>query len=156
MVRRFRLISLFSVASLVLLFLAALGRSAEFLSVWDEIYKSAWAGIYTDGQAVRGQSDYKARCASCHGVSLEGTEDAPPLAGPDFVLDWNCANIADLFEKIQFTMPANRPGGLNEQQVAEVLSYILKVNRFPAGTSALPQNVDDLRGLVFLAVNPRP
>ncbi len=156
MVRRFRLISLLSVSSLALFFLASLGKSTEPFSVWDEIYKSAWAGIYTDGQAVRGESFYRARCATCHGMSLEGSEDAPPLAGRDFVFDWNCANIADLFEKIQFTMPANRPGALDEQQVAEVLSYILKVNRFPAGTNALSQNVDDLRGLMFLAVNPHP
>jgi S-disulfanyl-L-cysteine oxidoreductase SoxD len=156
MIRRFRLTSLLSVAPLVPFFLAALGRSTESLSVWDEIYKSAWAGIYTDNQAIRGENFYKTRCATCHGVSLEGSEDAPPLAGPGFVLDWNCANIADLFEKIQYTMPANRPGGLNDQQVAEVLSYILKVNRFPAGASALSENVDDLRGLMFLAVDPRP
>jgi mono/diheme cytochrome c family protein len=123
-------------------------------SPWDEIYKSNWAGIYTTDQAARGQSAYRARCASCHGTTLEGSDDAPPLAGPDFAEDWNCANIADLFEKIQYTMAANRPDRLEQEQVAEILSYILKVNLFPAGDRMLPANVDDLRGLLFFARNP--
>jgi hypothetical protein len=63
--------------------------------------------------------------------------------------------MADLFEKIQYTMPANRPRALTDDQVAEVLSYILKVNRFPAGSRALSPDADELRGILFLAENPR-
>ena len=125
-------------------------------SPWDEIYKSNWAGIYTDEQAARGQFSYRSHCASCHGATLEGSDDAPPLVGPDFAEDWNCANIADLFEKIQYTMPSNQPGRLDQQQVGEILSYILKVNLSPAGNHALPANADELRGLVFFAENPNP
>jgi mono/diheme cytochrome c family protein len=122
--------------------------------LWNEIYKSAWAGIYTSDQAGRGESAYRARCASCHGVSLDGTDDGPSLAGRDFRQDWNGANVADLFEKIQFTMPANGPGRLTGDQDADILAYILKFNGFPAGSSALPTSVDDLRGVRFVAVNP--
>jgi mono/diheme cytochrome c family protein len=122
--------------------------------LWNEIYKSAWVGIYTSDQAVRGEADYRARCASCHGVSLEGTDDGPSLAGRDFREDWNGANVADLFEKIQFTMPANRPGRLTDDQDADILAYILKFNGFPAGRSALSTSVDELRGVRFVAMNP--
>lgn len=139
-------------ALLAVFCLAGEGRSNE--SLWSEIYESVWSGIYTENQATQGESSYQSHCASCHGASLEGTYDAPPLRGRDFAEDWNCANIADLFEKIQFTMPANRPGLLSDQQVAEILSYILKVNRFPSGKNALSQNVDQLRGLLFFAQNP--
>jgi mono/diheme cytochrome c family protein len=140
------------IASVVLLSLAGQGRRAE--SLWAEIYQSAWTGIYTNDQASRGEFVYRARCASCHGASLEGSDDAPPLTGRDFADDWNSANIADLFEKIQFTMPANRPGRLNEEQIADILAYILKANRFPAGSSALAASADQLRGLLFLSNNP--
>jgi mono/diheme cytochrome c family protein len=140
--------------SLALFCASAEGTSNQ--TPWEEIYKSNWAGIYTNDQAARGQSAYRSRCAACHGATLEGSDDAPPLAGPDFVEDWNCANIADLFEKIQYTMPGNRPGRLEQEQVAEILSYILRVNLFPAGNSALPANVDDLRCLLFFAQNPNP
>jgi S-disulfanyl-L-cysteine oxidoreductase SoxD len=149
---RLRLVGLLCVALPALLVLADEKTSTETL--WAEIYTSAWEGIYTADQAVQGESEYRVRCASCHGASLQGSEDAPPLIGPDFALDWNCANIADLFEKIQFTMPANRPGRLDQEQVADILAYILKANRFPAGTSALPSDADGLRGIRFLAVDP--
>jgi S-disulfanyl-L-cysteine oxidoreductase SoxD len=148
-----RWVAKMSVVSVALLGLADAGRSGE--SLWDDLYKSAWAGIYTADQAAQGESSYKARCASCHGASLEGSEDAPPLSGRDFAEDWDWGNMADLFEKIEYTMPANRPGALREQQIAQILSYILKVNHFPAGGRALPPNADDLRGILFLAENPR-
>lgn len=149
---RLRSIGILSVASVVLLCLAGQERHAE--SIWSEIYLSAWKGIYTNDQAGRGESAYRARCASCHGASLEGSDSAPALTGRDFTDDWNCANIADLFEKIQFTMPANRSGKLSDDQIADILAYILKANRFPAGTSALAASADQLRGLLFFANNP--
>jgi S-disulfanyl-L-cysteine oxidoreductase SoxD len=133
--------------------LVRVGRSGD--SLWDDLYKSAWAGIYTADQAAQGESFYKARCAGCHGASLEGSEDAPPLSGRDFAEDWDWGNMADLFEKIEYTMPANLPGRLSENQVAEVLSYILRVNRFPSGSSVLPPSADDLRGILFLAKRPQ-
>lgn len=133
--------------------LLGLARAGE--SLWADLYKSAWAGIYTTDQATEGELFYRARCASCHGESLEGSADAPPLSGHDFRGDWDWGNMADLFEKIQYTMPANRPGVLTDGQVAEVLSYILKVNRFPAGSSSLSPDADELRGILFLAENPR-
>lgn len=149
---RLRSIGVLCVASVVLLCLAGQERRAE--SLWAEIYLSAWKGIYTNDQAGRGESAYRAGCASCHGARLEGSDEAPALTGRDFTDDWNCANIADLFEKIQFTMPANRPGRLSDEQIADILAYILKANRFPAGTSALAASADQLRGLLFFANNP--
>ncbi|MBV8903593.1 MAG: cytochrome c [Acidobacteriia bacterium] len=150
--RRLRFVGLLGGALLALLRVA--GQPRSFESLWAEIYKSAWAGIYTNDQAARGESFYNARCASCHGTSLEGSEEGPPLRGRDFANDWNCANIADLFEKIQFTMPTDRPGRLSREQIADVLAYILRANRFPAGASALPASADELRGIRFLARNP--
>lgn len=123
-------------------------------TLWAEIYKTAWAGIYAEDQAVRGEAIYRVRCAACHGASLQGTDFAPSLAGRDFAYDWDCGNIADLFEKIQFTMPANRPGRLSDGQVADVLAYVLKANGLPAGRRALSTNVDDLRGVRFMAADP--
>src|SRR5579862_6173414 len=100
-------IGLLGLAPILLLQLAGqpLVRQSPAPSIWAEIYKSAWAGIYNKGQAARGEAAYREHCAFCHGASLEGTDDAPPLAGRDFRQDWDGANIADLFEKIQFTMP---------------------------------------------------
>ena len=150
--RRSRWIGVASLASL-LLFRAA-GAESVANSVWAEIYKSAWAGVYTNDQAARGESAYREGCASCHGASLEGSEAAPALVGRDFRDDFDEMNIADLFEKIKFTMPVNRPSRLSEQQSADLVSYILKCNGFPAGRTGLPATADDLRGVRFLAENP--
>ena len=152
MSRRPLSLALFGAISLMVVRLMAEVAPADGL--WNEIYKSAWAGIYSGDQAARGEAAYRERCASCHGASLDGTDDGPSLAGRDFREDWNGANVADLFEKIQFTMPANRPGRLTEDQDADILAYILKFNGFPAGPSALSTSVDDLRGVRFVAVNP--
>jgi S-disulfanyl-L-cysteine oxidoreductase SoxD len=146
---RLRWIGLLSLGPLVLFPLAAQQRL--FQSIWAEIYKSAWVGIYTKNQAARGESAYREHCAFCHGVSLEGTADAPPLAGLDFREDWDGANIADLFEKIQFTMPPKRPSPLSDQQSADILAYILELNGFPAGARALSPMADDLRGVRFVS-----
>lgn len=143
-----------SFGAAALLLAGAAGTERTSGSVWAEIYKSAWAGIYTNDQAARGAATYRERCASCHGLSLEGTDDAPPLAGPDFRDDFDEMNIADLFEKIRYTMPANRRVRLNERESADLVSYILKFNGFPAGSSGLPATVDELRGVRFLAENP--
>jgi cytochrome c len=149
---RLRWVGLLGIGSLLLF--RAIGQERATESLWAEIYKSAWAGIYTNDQAARGEWAYRQRCASCHGASLEGTDDAPPLVGRDFRDDFDEMNMADLFEKIQFTMPANRSARLSEQQSADIVSYILKFNGFPAGRAGLPATVDELRGVRFLAENP--
>jgi S-disulfanyl-L-cysteine oxidoreductase SoxD len=115
---------------------------------------SVWDGVYTEAQAQRGKGIYDAQCRLCHGEMPVGTSMGPTLSGSDFFANWTGMTVADLFEKIQYTMPANRPGRLREEQVAELVSYILKVNQFPPGKTELPANVDDLRGLLFFAEDP--
>ncbi len=65
-------------------------------------------GVYTDDQAKRGQAVYKERCASCHGDTLAG-RIGPPLAGDDFLADWNKQPLSELFGKIKNTMPQDAP-----------------------------------------------
>ena len=42
---------------------------------------SVWDGVYTDAQAVRGETAYLQECANCHGTALEGGDMTPPLLG---------------------------------------------------------------------------
>jgi len=110
-----------------------------------------WDGIYTEGQAARGESAYRQYCASCHGSKLDGGDEAPSLAGSDFLYDWDLMTVADIAEEMQFTMPPNRPLRLGEQTNALILAYILKVNKFPAGKQELPEDADPLRAIIFTA-----
>jgi mono/diheme cytochrome c family protein len=110
---------------------------------------SVWDGIYTDGQAARGEPVYRKNCISCHGEELEGKGQNPPLSGSDFTTNWNGMTVGDLFEKMQVSMPADRPGKLSKEENAEMLAYILKFNKFPTGAKELPASADALSGIRF-------
>ncbi len=58
-------------------------------------------------------------------------------------------SVGDLFEKIQVSMPADRPGQLTKDQNAGILAYILKSNKFPAGAKDLPASADAVRNIRF-------
>ncbi len=120
-----------------------------WLNGQDKPSQSVWDGIYTDAQAARGEAGYREACASCHGEKLDGRGQIPPLAGSDFTSNWNGMTVGDLFEKIQTSMPADRPGQLSKEQNASVLAYILKFNKFPTGGQELPDNADALMGIRF-------
>ena len=109
----------------------AIGSCAFFLHAQDNKPPSVWDGIYTDGQAARGEATYREACLSCHGEKLEGRGQTPPLAGSDFTSNWDGMSVGDLFEKMQVSMPADRPGQLARDKTAGILAYILKVNKFP-------------------------
>jgi mono/diheme cytochrome c family protein len=106
------------------------------------------AESYTTAQADRGQAAYTERCASCHGKALEGGL-APPLAGTDFATVWSGRPLWDLVSKIQNTMPANDPGKLTTAQVADIVAYMLRAARFPAGRNDLVAQADALKDLAF-------
>jgi mono/diheme cytochrome c family protein len=99
------------------------------------------APFYTAAQAERGRTLYRQQCAGCHGADLDGIEMAPSLAGGEFVDRWTGQSLGDLFERIRTTMPKGKPGSLSREANADVLAYILSVNRFVAGTSELRPDV---------------
>jgi mono/diheme cytochrome c family protein len=106
-------------------------------------------GIYSVEQARRGESLYRQECASCHGEKLEGRAQSPPLTGDEFVMDWSGMTVGDLFEKIQTSMPADKPGHLSREQNAVLLAYILSSNKFPSGNADLPADAERLRLIRF-------
>jgi mono/diheme cytochrome c family protein len=103
--------------------------------------KSVWEGVYTDAQSKRGADTAKASCVSCHGDELAGGDLAPALQGDDFKGAWSGRTAAELYEKIQTTMPADRVGTLKPQQSADLVAYIFKLNEFPAGTMDLGSEI---------------
>jgi S-disulfanyl-L-cysteine oxidoreductase SoxD len=126
--------------------LAGIGASQNQRSVWD--------GVYTADQATRGQARYKQLCSSCHGEMLEGGESSPPLAGGEFLSNWNTLSVGDLFDRTRSTMPQNKPGSLTREANAEILAYLLSANQFPAGKEALPQASEVLKEIRIEAVKP--
>ena len=104
---------------------------------------SALAGIYTEAQAKRGELLYTDQCKICHGPKLEG-DLGPSIAGKEFVAAW---------KEILMTMPSNQPGTLTPQQGADLLAYVLSVNKYPVGQAELGTTVPPLKA-VKMAVPP--
>lgn len=111
--------------------------------------RSLWDGVYTQEQAKRGESVYAQRCAQCHGPELNGGDSVPPLAGTEFLSTWNTKNLGDLFDRIRTTMPSDKPGSLNRQQVSDIVAYVLSVNKFPAGKTELDTQTELLKQIQF-------
>jgi len=103
-----------------------------------------WSGVYTDAQAKRGEATSNQRCSSCHGTDFMGGEAGPALVGLEFLGNWNQQSLGDLFDRIHSTMPADAPGSLSVQDVADVIARVLQLNKFPAGQKDLPSDMNAL------------
>ena len=118
--------------------------------------RSVWDGVYTEEQAERGETIYRKECAACHGDILTGGESAPPLTGGAFLANWNGLTMGDLFDRIRKTMPQSAPGRLTRQQDADILAFMLSVNKFPAGKTELYRQSEMLKEIRFEAEKPAP
>src|SRR5436305_1584970 len=121
---------------------------------WAQTSKTVWDGVYTEEQSKRGETIAKEECVRCHGQALSGGEEAPPLAGAGFVSNWNGLTMGDLFERIRISMPTDAPGRLTRQENADILAYMLNLNKFPAGKTELDRQTEVLKGIKF--VTPKP
>jgi alcohol dehydrogenase (cytochrome c) len=97
------------------------------------------AKLYTQDQANRGKALYETKCASCHGLNLEGTP-ATALAGEPFMAKWGQGKhtIDDLYFITRSQMPLENPGSLTTRQYIDVVAYILASNGYQAGSRPLP------------------
>lgn len=114
----------------------------------------ARAAMYTKAQATTGESLYRQSCAGCHGATLTGGT-APPLAGPAFETSWSDPRVtaADVFFIARTTMPPRASNTLTAQDHAAVFAYILKMNGFPAGGTALTANSEQLESAHLAIAN---
>ena len=112
--------------------------------------RSVRDGVYTEEQAKRGERVYGDECSRCHGPALDGGESAP-LIGDAFAKSWAGSTLDELFERIKTSMPQDDPGRLSPPQTADVLAYILSVNKFPTGKTDLAQEKALLKAIRFEA-----
>lgn len=111
-----------------------------------------WSGVYRESQAKRGEGLYFRHCVTCHSADLSGVssyDPSPPLAGRPFQLSWKGKSVQDLFVLVATTMPKYMPGTLTPSEYADILAYVFRENRFPAGPTDLPTNADSLRQIEF-------
>jgi mono/diheme cytochrome c family protein len=110
--------------------------------------KRVWDGVFTSAQAARGKVNYDLSCSRCHNLALIGSERGPAIKGNSFLSRWEKDTLSGLFIKIRDTMPEGGPGNVTDDDKADILSYILQQNGFPAGTVELTKNpalLDEIR-----------
>jgi mono/diheme cytochrome c family protein len=102
---------------------------------------SVKAGVYTAAQAARGVAVYRSKCASCH---------APNRFTDDFFyISFAGKPLWEMFDVISDSMPEDDPGSLSKEQYADVIAYLLQLNKFPAGETDLPTDKDALSAILF-------
>jgi S-disulfanyl-L-cysteine oxidoreductase SoxD len=116
--------------------------------------KNVWDGVYSDAQAGRGKKSYVTHCAACHNEGLQGGDLAPELKGEDFLLRWNDKSMFEFVDRIQKTMPQDNPGGVMPQENADIVAYILQVNKMAAGSTDLPSDEAALKGITITKTKP--
>lgn len=83
--------------------------------------------VYTEAQAEVGKELYEEHCIACHDTRYF----RPVLKA------WNGQSLGLLFEMMSGSMPQSNPGALPRQDYVDILAYILSLNRYPAGGTAL-------------------
>lgn len=103
------------------------------------------------GDATRGATVYRDKCAICHGARGEGLSPNPRLVGAeprdsfpfanDLALVRTIGNYwpyaTTLFDYIRRTMPLQAPGSLTAQELYSVTAYLLVANEVIPPGSAL-------------------
>jgi mono/diheme cytochrome c family protein len=91
--------------------------------------RSTRDGVYSAAQADRGEKTYKAKCGTCHMPEQ--------YSGYVFMQSWTGQTIFALYTNLRTTMPKDNPGSLKPQEYADVIAYLLKINRLPSGDADL-------------------
>ena len=98
---------------------------------------STLSGVYTKAQATRGRYVYLGACTNCH--------DASTHSGTVFAQWWKGKQLSELYQYILERMPKNDPGTLAEEDVADVVAYLLQLNQMPVGKNEIYPSVDSLK-----------
>ena len=93
--------------------------------------------VFTAAQATAGRAVYVARCAGCHLPDLQGSNEAAPLAGANFMTTWRTRTAGDLAKYIQSTMPPGGAASLSPEDYLNVTAFILAANSARPGATSL-------------------
>jgi hypothetical protein len=98
---------------------------------------STLSGVYTDAQAKRGRYVYLGSCKSCHAPESH--------TGATFAQWWKGKQLSELYQFISERMPKNDPGSLGDEDVADVVTFLLKMNQMPIGKHELYPSIDSAK-----------
>jgi hypothetical protein len=91
--------------------------------------RTTLAGVFSAEQAERGKDFYLSLCQSCH--------TAVTHTGPVFRRNWSGRSLAELYTFMSSRMPKNEPASLAPEVYADLLAYVLLMNKMPAGAGEI-------------------
>jgi mono/diheme cytochrome c family protein len=97
-------------------------------------------GVFTLAQASRGKDVYAGTCKSCHTPADQ--------AGSSFNQLWRGRPLSMLYTYVATKMPQNDPGSLSPNDAADVVAYLLFINKLPVGADELPPDADSLAHII--------
>ena len=92
---------------------------------------------FTAAQAAAGAEVYRDACAVCHLANLQGSDEAPQLAGRDFRGFRGNQLAVELIRYLRATMPPGEEGSLSDEEYAAVAAYLMQENGVAPGSSPL-------------------
>jgi mono/diheme cytochrome c family protein len=105
-------------------------------------------GVYTAEQADRGKDVYAGNCKSCHSPASH--------TGATFNQWWRGKQLSDLYGYVSTKMPKNDPGSLSPEDAADVVAFLLKMNKMPVGKGELPADIDSLKHFRIETAKAKP
>lgn len=97
-------------------------------------------GVFTERQAKRGERVQRRLCRKCH---------IPEYYTGGLLDSWVGNTVGALNNRIIQTMPQDRPNSLKPDQSADLMAYLLKLNKFPAGEEELPSDDSALAKIII-------
>jgi hypothetical protein len=94
------------------------------------------AGVFTAGQASRGEEHFRQACASCHKVEEQ--------TGDIFRTKWGRGTLGEFFTVVSKTMPRVNPGSLAPDAYASIVAFYLRQSGYPTGATELPADAERL------------
>jgi mono/diheme cytochrome c family protein len=98
-------------------------------------------GVYTEGQADKGEVLYTQHCLLCHDKKYF----RPVLKR------WEGQPIGVMYTVMSTSMPESNPGFLSEQEYVDILAYILSLSRYAPGETELDYRDNALNELMVEA-----
>lgn len=108
--------------------LLSLGLALSPNSATAQAVNGARQAPYTLGQAATGAQVYGTACAACHLSGLQGSSEAPELAGRNFQNQWGDRPVGDLLMYTRRTMPPAAPGSISDEEYVAVVAYLMQSN----------------------------
>jgi cytochrome c len=93
-------------------------------------------GPFTAAQATAGHGAFLENCASCHGKTMAGGGEAPPLVGSAFLNSWGNRGADELYGVVKASMPMGNANSLAPETYQQILAFIFQANGATAGTAA--------------------